>query len=369
MFKNNRGKMFFTAVVVLALLCAPVGVYASPPKQAPLDLSIPHAPGRILVKFKGGVSKGERLLAHAEHQGKVMAEESVLGIEVVQVAEEQMAHALARYRGNPRVAYAEPDYLVEGAFTPNDPSYSTRQYGPQKVQANLAWDITVGSSDVIVAVLDSGADFGHPDLQGKLIAGWDYVNGDGDPADDHGHGTHVAGIVGAGTNNSEGIAGIGFNTRLLVVKVLDQNNVGYYSAVISGIVYAANNGARVINMSLAGPTWSLSLWEAVEYAWNKGCLLVAAAGNGNTSAPYYPAAFEHVMGVAATDANDARWSLSNYGDYISVAAPGQGIYSTDWLGGAGPYAARSGTSQAAPHVSGVAALLLSRDGSLTNAQL
>lgn len=368
--KVHLTKVLLIAVVLAALLIPTAGTYAAPQQQpGKMNFATPHATDRILVKFKAGVKRVERLQAHAEYGGAVAKDIFPLGVQIVKVPADKMADVLARYRANPRVAYAEPDYVASGGFTPNDTYYASRQYGPQKIQADQAWDITTGDPSVVVAVLDSGADFSHPDLQGKLVAGWDYVNNDGDPADDHGHGTHVAGIIGAATDNNEGVAGVGFNTRLLVVKVLDQNNNGYYGDIVSGIVYAADQGAKVINLSLGGTAWSLTLWEAVEYAWNKGCLLVAAAGNENSNTPFYPAAFDHVMGVSATDSNDERWSLSNYGDYISVAAPGMGVYSTDWLGGAGPYAARSGTSQAAPHVSGVAALLLANDSSLTNAQL
>jgi thermitase len=370
MFKRSAN-LFAIGVVLVALLFLAAGTYASPgdPGRVEADLAAPHVPGRILVKFNTDTRHDRQLQAHTRHQAAVVSEIPQLGVQVVEVPTDQMAAALAGYRADGSVAYAEPDYLAQGDFTPNDEYYASNQYGPQKIQANLAWDITTGDPNVVVAVVDSGADFSHPDLQGKLMAGWDYVNNDADPSDDYGHGTHVAGIVGAATNNTQGVAGIGFNTRLLVVKVLDQYNSGTYSNIALGITYAADHGARVINLSLGGTTSSSTLFDAVEYAWSKGSLLVAAAGNNNSNAPFYPASYTHVMGVSATDSYDARWSLSNYGDYISVAAPGRGVYSTDWLGGAGPYASRSGTSMAAPHVSGVAALLLAQDGSRTNVQL
>ena len=364
-------KVFLIGAVLVALLFQAVGSYASTGDQGvgKVDLAAPHVPGRILVKFEGRASHAQRLQAHALQGGAVLGEISQLGVQVVRVPTEKMAEALASYRANANVVYAEPDYLAYGTFTPDDEYYTTLQYGPQKIQANLAWDITTGNPNVIVAVVDSGADFSHPDLQGKLLAGWDYVNGDADPSDDYGHGTHVAGIVGAGTNNTAGIAGIGFNTRLLVVKVLDQYNSGSYSNIALGITYAADQGARIINLSLGGYADSTTLRDAVEYAWNRGALLVAAAGNGATSNPFYPAAYVHVMGVSGTNASDGRLSISNYGDYVSVSAPGDSIYSTNWVSGSSGYGYRSGTSQAAPHVSGVAALLLAQDGSRTNTQL
>ncbi|MGC8786912.1 MAG: S8 family serine peptidase [Anaerolineae bacterium] len=360
------------SLILVALLFAVASNYASAgePGMKAWDLDAPHVPGRILVKFKSGVKGEQRLQVHAEQGAHVVAELPRLAVQVVQVPEERMAAALARYRANPRVAYAEPDYLAYGEFVPNDPYYASNQYGPQIIQADRAWDVTTGSPNVIVAVVDSGADFLHPDLQGKLIAGWDFINNDPDPTDDQGHGTHVAGIVGAVTNNGEGVAGIGYQTRLLIVKVLDASNAGTYSGIAQGIVYAADQGASIINLSLGGTSFSQTLLDAVEYAWSRGVLLVAAAGNYASSNPFYPAAFEHVMGVAATDANDNRWSSSNYGTYISVSAPGVNIYSTNWNRTTGTgYGYRTGTSMAAPHVSGVAALLLAQDPSRNNAQL
>lgn len=359
-------------LLVIALLIGAASVHASPVAQQPVaaNLDAAHVPGRILVRFKAGTSLEKRLNAHAEYGGVLSHVLPDLDVQIVQVPPEKMAQALAAYRADRRVAYAEPDYLAYGQLTPNDTYYATYQYGPQKIQADLAWDVTTGDPGVVVAVVDSGADLGHPDLQGKLVSGWDFVNNDADPTDDYGHGTHVTGIIAALTNNGVGIAGIGYSTRVLVVKVLDSNNSGTYSGIAQGIVYAADQGARIINLSLGGTEFSQTLLDAVEYAWSKGALLVAAAGNWASSAPFYPAAFEHVMAVAATDANDNRWTSSNYGSYISVSAPGVNVYSTNWNKTSGTgYGYRSGTSMAAPHVSGVAALLLAQNPARSNVQL
>jgi thermitase len=370
-----RRLSFVVAVVVAVLSLIAGGAQAAPGrprgKAAEVDLTAPHVPGRILVKFKARATRARQLRAHAEalHDGVLLHRVPRVGIEVVRVPADRMAAAIAAYRANPNVAYAEPDYVAQGAYDPDDAYYASDQYGPQQIEADQAWDLSTGDGGVVVAVVDSGADFGHPDLQGKLIAGWDCVNEDDDPADDHGHGTHVAGIVGASTDNGEGIAGVGFETSVMAVKVLDETNSGSYSDIAQGIIYAADHGAHVINLSLGGYTDSSTLWDAVEYAWGQGALLVGAAGNGCSSNPFYPAAYEHVMAVSATDANDGFWSMSNYGDHISVCAPGDDVYSTDWDAGASGYRYRSGTSQAAPHVSGVAALLLAQDGTRTNTAL
>jgi thermitase len=324
----------------------------------------------VLVKFRDDVGSHAResaLSGCRAHRAAIISE---IGTWVASVPPGQVDRVVDCLARSSDVEYAEPDYLVRGNFQPDDTYYSTNQWAPPKVKADQAWDVTTGDPDVIVAVVDSGADFQHPDLDGQLIAGWDYVNNDSDPTDDHGHGTHIAGIVAAATDNATGVAGIGFDTQVLVVKVLDAGLGGTYSNVAQGIIYAADHGASVINLSLGGTAQSQVLLDAVNYAWAQGALLVAAAGNGASGTPTYPAAYEHVMAVTATNASDGRWPVSNYGDYISVSAPGDTIYSTSWSasGGSG-YMNRSGTSQAAAHVSGVAALVLAHQPSLSNSEL
>ena len=324
---------------------------------------------RLVVRYKDSIGVEETGALAAMTGGRVVARIRALNAVVFEVPAEQAAQALRLLRSNPHVLYAEPDAVAEAAFTPNDPEYSLHQYGPQIIQANRAWDITKGSPDILVAVVDTGVDYTHPELANKVVLGYDFVNNDADPMDDNGHGTHVAGIIAAATNNGIGVASIGYNTRVLAVKVLSATGSGFYSTVAQGITYAADHGARIINLSLRGTVASNILQDAINYAWNKGVLVVAAAGNDGSNAPVYPAAYPHVLAVAATDWNDAHWSLSNYGDYVDIAAPGVGIFSTDWAGGAGPYASRSGTSMAAPHVAEVAALALAVNPDLTNADL
>ena len=357
-------------VLVLGILLA---VSWSPPTVS-ADSGVPIKMGddvRVIVRYKGGVpleTIRERAF-EVSAGGRVIASIPALNAVVLQVPAERLDAVLKSLRGDSNVLYAEVDAVVEAAFTPNDPQYSLHQYGPQIIQANKAWDITEGDPNVLVAVVDTGVDYTHPDLAGKVVLGYDFVNNDADPMDDNGHGTHVAGIIAAATNNGIGVAGVGFNTRVLAVKVLSASGSGFYSTVAQGITYAADHGARIINLSLRGTVSSAILQDAINYAWNKGVLIVAAAGNDGSNAAVYPAAYPHVLAVAATDWNDNHWSLSNYGDYVDLAAPGVGIYSTDWAGGVGPYASRSGTSMAAPHVAAVAALVLSVDPGLSNAQL
>jgi len=251
---------------------------------------------------------------------------------------------------------------------PNDP-YLDRTWGLEIVGAPKAWGITCGSSSVVIAVLDSGVDLDHPDLSSKLETemDWDFVNGDDVADDDHGHGTHVSGIAAAATDNGVGVPSLGWDVSILPVKVLNADGVGNASALADAIRYAADHGADVVNMSLGGAApCPYYLQEAVDYAYGRGVLLVAAAGNNQGNTENFPANCEHVLGVSATDSSDSVASYSNYGDHVDVAAPGTLIYSTVM---GGEYGYKSGTSMATPHVAGLAALIASRYPSYTPDQL
>ena len=246
------------------------------------------------------------------------------------------------------------------AVYPNDP-YFNDQWGLSMIDAPHAWGISRGSSSVLIAILDSGVDLDHPDLTTKVRTDidWDFVNDDAVADDDHGHGTHVAGIAAAATDNERGVAGLGWEATLLPLKVLDDGGNGSGEDLIEAIRYAADNGASIINMSLGGDApCPQAVQDAVDYAYARGAVLVAAAGNHddiNTfNAEFFPANCDHVLGVAAIDSDGDIASYSNYGGHVSVAAPGTSIYST-WMGGG--YGYMSGTSMATPHVSGLAALL------------
>lgn len=246
----------------------------------------------------------------------------------------------------------------------NDPDYNNTQrvYAPQLLNTSNAWRYHMGNSQVIIAVLDSGVNALHPDLAGRVLSGYDFVNNDADATDDHGHGTHIAGIIAANVNNGIGSAGICPGCSILPVKVLDSGNVGTWANVAAGIVYAVDQGAKIINLSLGGNSNTQIIQDAVNYAVQKGVLIIAAAGNSRTETPFYPAALDAVIAVSATRQDDTRWSLSNFGNWIDISAPGYAIFSTynDLSNFYGGYTFMSGTSMASPHVAGVAGLLMSQ---------
>lgn len=266
------------------------------------------------------------------------------------------------------LANLTPEVTYEIATTPNDPNYSSQSY-LSAMQADAAWDITTGSANVTVAIIDTGVYGGHPDLSGKMTAGYDFINGraltGSESSDDNGHGTIVAGIIGAGTNNSVGIAGVTWNVRLMPIKAIAASGVGTDTDIAQAVRYAADNGARVINMSFGG-SFSQTLKDQVDYAWNKGVVLVAASGNNGSETTLYPAGWDNVLSVGSVNTNLQRSSFSNYGDYLDVVASGETILSTN---SAGSYSTASGTSVAAPFVSATAALLFSQNGSLDKSEV
>jgi thermitase len=349
--------------------------------------------GQVLVKFRSGLPAARQSTIVLAYNSRIVTKISRLGVLVMGIPAdttvEEMVNAL---RQNPDVEYAEPNVMMHVLVTPNDPLFKN-QYALSNtgqtigsvpgspagqasadIKAPTAWEETKGREDIVVAVIDTGVDLSHPDLKNKIKnSGKDFVNGDNDATDDHWHGTFVAGIVGAQNDNGEGIAGVAWNCKILPVKVLDNTGNGSTDKVAQGIIWAADNGAAVINLSLGSETGTETLRLALKYAYEKGVAVVAAAGNtgGNV---LYPAAYDtYVLSVAATDYNDARAVYSNFGSRIDVAAPGVRILSTvpTWYFGPDflPYGYADGTSFAAPHVAGLAALLKGLKTWLTPAQI
>jgi subtilisin family serine protease len=265
------------------------------------------------------------------------------------------------------VTFAEPDVAVSGDFVVSDPAYldPSRGYGQQLLGLDAAWNITPGSGDVVIAIVDTGINAAHPEFAGRIVPGYDFINKDDNATDDHGHGTHVAGIAAAGINGV-GTVGVCPECKLMPVKVLSAGNSGTWGSVSKGILFAVDNGADVINLSLGATISSTTLISAVQYAADHDVVVVAAAGNLASKLPFYPAAAPGVIGVSGTDMQDSFWAVSNYGDYIDVAAPGVAIYSTyyDLVNSSG-YAFMSGTSMASPFVAGLAGLVRSDRPDLT----
>ncbi|AUS08283.1 peptidase S8 [Laceyella sacchari] len=344
--------------VLMASAALPSAIFA---KEVDSQAGKLYAPGQVVVKYKANASANAVKSARAKANGTVMEKNNKLGFEVVKVKGSVEA-TIEKLKKDPNVEYAEPNYYLHASYTPNDPYFSSRQYGPQKIQAPQAWDIAEGSGAKI-AIVDTGVQSNHPDLAGKVVGGWDFVDNDSTPQDGNGHGTHCAGIAAAVTNNSTGIAGTAPKASILAVRVLDNSGSGTWTAVANGITYAADQGAKVISLSLGGTVGNSGLQQAVDYAWSKGSVVVAAAGNAGNTAPNYPAYYSNAIAVASTDQNDNKSSFSTYGSWVDVAAPGSSIYSTYPTS---TYASLSGTSMATPHVAGVAGLLASQGRSAAN---
>lgn len=300
-------------------------------------------------------------------------------------------------------SWAEPNGFVRGCVIPND-SMFFRQYGLQNLGTfNLtfstvdsdsdlpeAWNIEQGDTNVVVAVLDGGIALAHPEFAGRIwqnytenptnnidddgngfvddYQGWNFAYDTNSPADDLGHGTSVAGVIGANGNNTIGLAGVDWHCKLMICKVLDATNFGTYADIADAIYYATNNGAHIINMSFSGGSSSV-ITAAVQYAWNNNVVMCAASGNGNTSTPSFPAADSLVLAVGGSNAWDVRYAFSNYGPHLDVVAAGDYIYVLDYANFSNYSNYSGGTSLASPFVAGVAALLKAQDASRTNLEI
>lgn len=358
----NKMVKTVAAFAVLATL-APAGASAAVVADntvAKAEVTKAHATDRVLVKFNKGADANAVATAKGATVGKALGQSDW---KIVNVPAGKASEFLAKFKADANVETAELDYVMQMNLTPNDPSYGS-QYHLPKIQANLAWDITTGSTSRTIAIVDTGVDLDHPDLAAKIVAGYDYVNTDTVADDDHGHGTHCAGIATAISNNGNQVTGVDFNAKIMPVKVLNRQGSGYTSNIISGVYFAADNGAHVISMSLGGGAAQTAFQDAINYAHNKGAIVVAAAGNSNVSTPSYPAAYNNVISVASTDANDLKSSFSNYGpSWVDIAAPGSSILATAKGGGT---TTMSGTSMATPVVAGVLSLTWSKNLTASN---
>ena len=338
--------------------------------RTPSGMALPlsrYLPGEILVKFKTETpSHTVNALNYAMGAGNVR-ELKRIGVQRILLSDAMdLQKTLASYRSNADVEYAEPNYIVRKAVIPNDPGFiqewglsNTGQTGGSidaDIDAPEAWDITTGSNDMLIAVIDTGVAYGHPDLAANVwrntkeipdngidddgngyvddVYGWDFIDNDGYPEDLDSHGTHVAGIIASRGNNGMGGSGVMWTAGIMALRFLGVSGSGDVANAASAIIYAADNGARIINASWGGYDYSTTLYNAVSYARAKGALFVAAAGNeaqNSDIAPFYPAGFtlDNIISVAASDSMDNLAYFSNYGaTSVDLAAPGVGIYST-----------------------------------------
>ncbi|WP_369903086.1 S8 family peptidase [Bacillus manliponensis] len=312
-----------------------------------------YVPNELIVKFKDDAPINKIKELQQSTGATIVSSDDTLGFHVIKLLKGTVEENVKILENNPYVEYAEPNYYFHAFWNPND-TYFNNQYGLQKIQAPQAWDSERSAPGVKIAIIDTGVQSSHPDLAAKVTHGHDYVDNDNRSDDGNGHGTHCAGIAGAITNNNVGIAGVAPQASIYAVRVLNNQGSGTLAAVAQGIREGADSGAKVISLSLGATTGGTSLQQAVQYAWNKGAVIVAAAGNSGNTRANYPAYYNEVIAVASTDSADRKSSFSNYGSWVDVAAPGSSIYST-YTGNS--YRSLSGTSMAAPHVAGLAALL------------
>ncbi len=331
---------------------------------------------RVIVKYKAGISAAEKN-SFLEKTGFIREKKLINGFYLLERDDLSVPieEIISELKEMPVIEYVEPDYLAYAQTIPNDPYFSYQFYLKSNgqmikigentitpkigadIKAEDAWNYSEGSEDVIIAVIDTGVDFSHPDLRNKLLDGYNFVAGNPYAIDDNGHGTAMAGIIGASANNSLGIAGICWNCKILPIKVLDKDGIGSYSNIALGIQYAVNKGAKIISMSLGGPSPSFLLESAVKEAYDRGIAVFAAAGNDGSMNVLYPAAYtSYVLGVGATNYMDKHPDFSNYGPEVGVAAPGVYILSTYTEG---RYAYVTGTSPATAVVAGIAGLIVS----------
>lgn len=341
------------------------------------ETGTPVVADEIMIGFKENASENSIISVVSSVNGQVIGSLVELGIYQVKLdtpvtSPDELAAIIATLTAFPEVTFAEANSIdTESTVIPSDPKFSL-QDGLTTIRAGESWYIARGN--VTVAVIDGGADFTHPDLTGKLVKGKDVVDGGNDPSEvGTGHGTHVAGIISANTNNNIGIAGVSWNSKILVVRASDSTGSTTSSRIASGIMYAAGK-ARIINVSLGGTGGRFLKCAATAYAKSKGSLVVAAAGNNSNSTKFYPAACSDVIAVGNTTSSDGRESNSNFGSWVDLAAPGTDILSTVPTGGCNHcdvsgYKSLTGTSMASPMVAGAVAVLLAREPLLTNSQI
>ncbi|MEN9560996.1 MAG: hypothetical protein RIQ56_269 [Candidatus Parcubacteria bacterium] len=363
----NERKDFFFLVFVLLLLVGFgkfVVEYERPQKvvigreglHASAGRSLDASKTQILVKFKGSASPEKRSRVHAAHGLRPIQEIPGIDVMIVSVPEganpRHVVDALNQNESD-SIEFAEPDMILEPTMVPNDAWYTNWQKDKEQINAPAAWDITTGSSAIVLAVVDSGVNCQHEDLSGTCVPGWNFYDNSGETADVHGHGTAVAGVAAALGNNAVGVTGVAWQSKIMPLRVSDSSGRATYSAIASAISYAANAGAKVANVSYQAGG-SSAVQRAASYLRSKGGLVVMSEGNSGTSTGYKNAT--DIISVSAVDTADVRYSWSSYGADVDVAAPGCTGATTYFGGGYGTFC---GTSNAAPEVAGTLLLIWS----------
>jgi subtilisin family serine protease len=369
-----KGLLAIAAIAATAAFGCSDALNSGPPSTPSVVVDPEAVERQVIVKVERGSSLGA---VDAAVRGGFVREVASFGrysYYAYRIPDgEAMADALARIRRESSIVSVEQDSVQRICLVPNDSAYAGYQYAPQLIGLPAAWDLTRGLASVKVAVVDTGINGQHEDFaSSQVLAGYDEVAHTAIAAaarsDDNGHGTHVAGIIGAVGDNGKGIAGAAWNTGLIPVKVFDATGNGTTANIIAGFVWAADNGAAIINYSGGGWLYSSAFADAVAYAISRGVTVVTAMGNEGVALPKYPAAYPGVIAVASTNGRDQLSGFSTQGDHCSVAAPGETILSLSGSKNSG-YVYMSGTSMATPYAAGVAALLKARTPSLTPAQI
>ncbi|PWR69760.1 peptidase S8/S53 subtilisin kexin sedolisin [Methanospirillum stamsii] len=424
--------LILSGFLITGFSCAVLGdeQNVTPTVQSP-ETTAAYVPGELIVKYKDGsvaalAAEGTGPVALEALGAEVATDFSAEGLSNLQALDISgslsVKEAIEELEQSPYVAYAEPNFIISLSLPetepanendtgeisalsyPNDPKFSdqwgltnTGQTGGKSgadISAAKGWDITTGSDSIVVAVIDTGVDYTHPDLAANIwtnpgeiagngidddgngyiddVHGYDFINNDNDPMDDNGHGTHCAGVIGAIGNNGVGIAGLSWKVKIMPLKFLRADGNGDTAASLNAIAYARRMGADVISCSWGGTAKSQALGDAIS---STNVLFACAAGNAgsnNDITPHYPSGFssDQIISVAASDDDDGIPSFSNYGaSSVDLAAPGDWIMSTYPTALGHQYVKMKGTSMATPHVAGLAALLLSKDSSLTPSAL
>lgn len=320
----------------------------------------------LLIQPKAGVSKAKLRDILSGHNAIIIEEIPSIKVKRINVPAHALENVKSALSKNPKIEFVEYNFLAEPSIIPDDYYYLFQEGRFSLISASAGWDISTGSSNLPIAIIDTGIDLTHPDLSAKILPGYNFYDGNTDVYDNCHHGTLVAGVAAAITNNSIGVAGVAWDNPIMPLKVSNPIDCrATTSNLAKAIIYAVDKSVKIINISFGGPGYSSTLQNAVDYAWNKGSLIFASAGNDAKNEPNYPAACKNVIAVSATDGSDLPANYTNYGDWIDISAPGTG-YTT--LRGGG-YGLAVGTSISSPYSAGLGALVFSANPSLSNAQV